>query len=83
MFIRPNEFEAQLATTRAAAAAPVYRKSHRGAGVIFLVILLPVMLAWLAFLTCCLAVVTLARAPIAGIRRLRDMADYGGEPALR
>jgi len=83
MFIRPNEFEAQLATTRAAAATPVYRKSHRGAGAIFLLILLPIMLAWLAFLTCCLAGMMLARAPIAGIRLLRDMADYGGWLALR
>ena len=82
MFIRPNEFEAPLAATRAA-ALPVYRKSHRGAGAAFLVILFPVLFAWLAFLTCWTAGMMLVRAPVAGARLLRDIADYCGWLVLR
>ena len=83
MFIRPNEFEAQLTANKAAAAVPVYRRSHRGAGLLFLLMLLPIMCAWLAFLACWTAGAALVRAPIVGLRFLRDIADYSGWLVLR
>jgi len=76
MFIRPNEFEAQLAAAKA--GAPVYKKSHRAAGAIFLMVAIPVLAVWWAVLACwALGAVTL-RAPLSLTRFVRDMADYSG-----
>jgi len=46
MFIRPNEFETQLAAAKA--VEPPYSGSHRMAGSGFLPLLAPIMIAWLA-----------------------------------
>jgi len=81
MFIRPNEFEAQLATAKA--VAPVYRKSHRAVGAALLLILGPVMIAWLALLACWMVAAALVRAPVRFARLLRDAADFGGWLVLR
>lgn len=81
MFIRPNEFETQLATTNA--VTPVYRKSHRAAGAALLLVLVPLMIAWLALLACWTAAAALVRAPIRLPRLLCDAADFGGWLVLR
>lgn len=81
MFIRPNEFEAQLATAKA--VAPTYTKSHRAAGAALLLILGPAAIVWLALLACWIAAAALVRAPIRLARLLRDAADFTGWLALR
>ena len=81
MFIRPNEFEAQLAAAKA--APPSYKTSHRAAGVGFLLVLVPLMLAWLAVLACWTIGAALLRAPVKIARFLRDAADFGGWLVLR
>ena len=81
MFIRPNEFEAQLATAKA--VVPTYKKSHRAAGVAFLLVLAPVMIAWLTLLACWTVGAALVSAPVRLVRFLCDAADFGGWLILR
>ena len=81
MFIRPNEFEAQLAAAKT--AIPVYKRSHRAAGVVFLLVLAPVIIFWLAVVACWTTGAALVRAPFRFARLLRDAAGFGGWLVLR
>jgi len=81
MFIKPNEFEAQLATTKA--VDPAYSKSHRVAGAAFLLIVGAMLVAWFALLACWSLAVLLVRAPIRLLQLLRDAADFSGWLVLR
>ncbi|MBW8744364.1 MAG: hypothetical protein JF628_08460 [Sphingomonas sp.] len=76
MFIRPNEFETQLATVKP--GVPVYRKSHRAAGTVFLMVAIPVLAVWWAVLTCWALGTAILRAPLNLTRFFRDVADYSG-----
>ena len=81
MFIRPNEFEAQLAAAKA--VAPVYKKSHHVIGAAVLLILGAATITWLALLSCWLAAAALTRAAIHLGRLMRDAADFGSWLVLR
>ena len=76
MFIRPNEFEAQLATVRC--EAPAYKKSHRGAGLACLLFVGMLVAAGLAFLACWAVGALLVHGVIRLARLLRDTARYCG-----
>ncbi len=76
MFIRPNEFEAQLGAAKP--MAPFPGKSHRAAGAAFLLVIGPVLLAWIAILACWTATAFVLRAPVRIARFLTGAADYAG-----
>ena len=76
MFVKPNEFEAQLAAANA--PAPVYKKSHRAAGIVFLAVAVPILAAWWVILACWALGTAILRAPLALARLVRDAADYSG-----
>jgi hypothetical protein len=81
MFIRPNEFEAQLAAAKA--IEPTYGKSDRAAGTIFMLIFAPIMLGWLTFLACWILAMALVRTSAGTARLLGNAADFSGWLVLR
>lgn len=84
MFIRPNEFEAQLAAEAAEpVVAPAYNKAHGIVGLALLLVIAPVMLVWLTLLGCWIIGAALLQAPARVARFLRDAAQYTGWLALR